>query len=133
MREIVKKGIVLARHVKPADIKTGLNFFTENSGYIQAGVWGHYEKGKELQPHIHKEFERTALRTYELLYIIKGSIEASVYDFDRQLVEKLNVREGEILILMECGHGYRIMSEDTTVLEVKNGPYAGAEEDRYKF
>ena len=34
---------------------------------------------------------------------------------------------------MECRHGNRIMSEDTTVLEVKNGPYAGAEEDRYKF
>ncbi len=133
MREIKKNGIVLARHIKPEDIKPGLNFFSEDDEYVQVGVWGHYKNGKDLQAHIHNEFQRTAARTYEMLYIIKGSIEAAIYSFDRKFIEKLDVLQGEILILMECGHGYRITSEDTIVLEVKNGPYAGAEKDRYRF
>lgn len=133
MREIKADGKILARHITQEDIKKGLNFYSNDTEFIQAGVWGHYEKGKELQAHIHHEFERTCSRTYEVLYIISGSIEASIYDLDEKLVKKLDMKQGEMLILLACGHGYRITMDDTTVLEVKNGPYAGADRDRYRF
>ena len=133
MREIKKEGRTLARLIQPEDIKAGLNFFSEDSEYIQVGVWGHYEKGKELAAHIHNPVERVALRTCEVLYIISGRIEATIYDLDENYVEKVMVNAGEILVLLESGHGYRILEEDTTVLEVKNGPYLGAEKDRYRL
>lgn len=133
MYEIKTGGKVLARHIKQEDIKTGLNFFSGAEDFVQVGVWGHYEAGKELQAHIHNPFERVSSRTYEVLYVIKGGIEASIYDLEEKFIEKLSVNQGEILVLLECGHGYQILSEDTTVLEVKNGPYAGAEKDRYRF
>ena len=44
MKEIVKDGIVLARHITAEDIKPGLNFFSQDNEFIQVGVWGHYEK-----------------------------------------------------------------------------------------
>lgn len=133
MREIKKNGVVLARHITSQDIKPGLNFFSEDADFIQVGVWGHYEKGKELKAHIHNTVERTANRTYEALYVITGALEAVIYDMDEVPVEKLEVRQGEILVLLESGHGYFIKEDDTTVLEIKNGPYLGAETDRRRI
>lgn len=133
MREIKKNGVVLARHITPEDIKPGLNFFSRDEEFIQVGVWGHYEKGKELKAHIHNTVERTANRTYEALYVIKGSLKAIIYDMNEAPVETLQVKQGEILVLLESGHGYFIEEEDTTVLEIKNGPYLGAETDRRRI
>src|SRR5699024_7184525 len=115
------------------DIKPGLNFFSDDADFIQVGVWGHYEKGKELKAHIHNTVERTANRTCEALYVITGALEAVIYDMDEVPVEKLEVKQGEILVLLESGHGYFIKEDDTTVLEIKNGPYLGAESDRRRI
>ena len=133
MEEIKQDGQVLAKHIFAEDFQPGLNFFSAAEDFVQVGVWGHYEQGKELQAHVHNRFERMAERTFEALYVIKGSLEASIYDLDEQFVRKVKISQGEILILLACGHGYRILEEDTTVLEVKNGPYMGAEKDRYRF
>lgn len=133
MREVKKNGVVLARHITQEDIKPGLNFFSQDKEFIQVGVWGHYEKDKELKAHIHNTVERMANRTYETLYVIKGALEAVIYDMDEVPVETLEVKQGEILVLLESGHGYIIKEDDTTVLEVKNGPYLGAEADRRRI
>jgi len=37
------------------------------------------------------------------------------------------------LILLEGGHGFFIKEDDTVILEVKNGPYLGAEMDRHRI
>jgi len=39
----------------------------------------------------------------------------------------------ETLILLKGGHGYEILEDGTRVLEVKNGPYPGAEVDRRRL
>lgn len=133
MEEIVKNNVVLARHIVSEDIKNGLNFFSKDAEFIQVGAWGHYEKGKLLNRHIHNEFLRESTRTYEMLYIVSGAIEAEIYDINRELVDSIKVNQGEILILLESGHGYKTIEENTTVLEVKNGPYFGPEKDRVRF
>lgn len=133
MREIVKDGKVLARHITPDDIKPGLISLTNDDEFLQVVAWGHYEKGKYLQDHWHNAFERTAVRTYEAVYIVKGAIEARLFDLDLVPVETLRVGQGEMLILLESAHGYTILEEDTTVLEIKNGPFMGVEKDKTKF
>lgn len=133
MREIVKDGVTLARHIIEEDMKPGLNFYSKDQEYVQVGVWGHYEKGRELGSHIHNCVERAINRTYEVLYVIKGSLKADIFDLEETKIETLIVKQGELLILLESGHGYSILEEDTTVLEVKNGPYLGAEIDRRRI
>lgn len=133
MREIVKDGKILARHITPDDIKPGLISLTNDDEFLQVVAWGHYEKGKYLQDHWHNEFERTAMRTYEVVYIVKGAIEVRLFDLDLVPVETLTVGQGEMLILLESAHGYTILEEDTTVLEIKNGPFMGVEKDKTKF
>lgn len=133
MKQIIKDNIVLARHITAEDIKPGLNFYSEDKEYIQVGIWGYYEQGKELSPHIHNKVERVLDRTNEVLYIIKGALSADIYDMDENKIDTLTVKQGEILVLLNSGHGYTILEEDTTVLEMKNGPYLGAEVDRRRF
>ena len=133
MKEIIKDGLVLARHITKDDIKDGLNFFSKDEDFIQVGVWGNYEKDKDLKAHIHNVVERTSNRTYETLYIMNGSIEVTIYTLSEEVVDKFDVKQGEILVLLECGHGYRIKEDGTYVLEVKNGPYFGAEIDRRRI
>ena len=133
MREIVKDGKILARHIVPEDIKPGLISLTGDSEFLQVVAWGHYEKGKYLQDHWHNEFARSAMRTYEAVYVVKGAIEARIFDLNRVPVETLVVKQGEMLILLESAHGYTILEEDTTVFEFKNGPFLGADKDKTKF
>ena len=123
MREITKDGKILARHITPEDIKPGLISLTNDNEFLQVVAWGHYEKGKYLQDHWHNEFDRSAMRTYEAVYVVKGAIEARLFDLELNPVETLVVKQGEMLILLESAHGYTILEDDTTVLDIKNGNF----------
>ena len=133
MYEIVRNNVILARHIVLDDIKNGLNFFSKDSDFLQVGIWGNYESGKILNNHIHNIVDRKINRTHEVLYVIEGCIEASIYDLNKNFVETITVSKGEILVLMDCGHGYKVTSDNTYVLEIKNGPYLGADIDRIRF
>ena len=62
-----------------------------------------------------------------------GSIRATIYGDNRKQIRQLEVFSGDVLILISGGHGYEILEDDTHVLEIKNGPYLGAEIDRTRF
>jgi hypothetical protein len=129
--EIHDGGSLLARFV-PAAWNSGLSFFSNDADFVQVGAWV-YDSGKELAAHRHNEVRREVTRTQEVLFIRKGSILARIYSEEGTLVRELTVRVGDVLILLAGGHGYRILEDGTEVLEVKNGPYAGAERDRTRF
>jgi uncharacterized protein YjlB len=130
----VKEGdLVLARHV-PADAAwgEGLNFFSSDSDFIQVGVWG-YGAGKELKAHIHNEVRREVLWTQEVLFVRRGRIRANIFDTREQKLAELEVEAGDVIILLRGGHGYDILEDGTEVLEIKNGPYVGADLDRRRL
>ncbi|MEO6078546.1 MAG: hypothetical protein ABIQ86_02045 [Steroidobacteraceae bacterium] len=133
INEIRAGDRVLARHIPAAEAwGAGLKFFSGDGDYVQAGTWG-YGAGKELLPHIHNTVPRTAQWTQEVIYVRKGSLRAFVYDRFESLVAEVDVGPGDLLVLLEGGHGYRILEDGTEVLEIKNGPYGGAEVDRRRF
>ncbi|KPH53615.1 hypothetical protein [Helicobacter pullorum] len=132
MKEIVKDGVILAKHIQACEWDKGLKFYSNDDEFIQVGTWG-YDKNKELLAHTHNEVERKVYWTQEVLYIKKGSISAKIYDIYDNFLEELIAKEGDILILLRGGHGYTILEDDTQVLEVKNGPYVGAENDRRRL
>jgi hypothetical protein len=68
-----------------------------------------------------------------VLLVRKGKIRASIYDTHEVLVEQIDVSEGDIIILLRGGHGYEILENNTQVLEIKNGPYVGADADRRRL
>jgi hypothetical protein len=133
VNEIKEGDIILARHVPSENAwPGGLNFFSPDEDYIQVGTWG-YDEGKELLAHTHNEVTREVLWTQEVLYIRKGSIKADVYNNKEEKVAEFVASEGDLLILLMGGHGYQILEDGTQVLEVKNGPYVGANADRRRL
>lgn len=131
--EIKEGDMVLARHIPAAAAWTdGLSFFSQNDDFIQVGVWG-YGAGKELKAHIHNEVPRQVLWTQEVLFVRTGRLRARIYNTREELVEQLEVSAGDIIILLRGGHGYDILEDGTQVLEIKNGPYVGAELDRRRL
>lgn len=131
--EIKEGDTVLARHIPAgADWPAGLKFFSSDEEYIQVGTWG-YDSGTLLKAHIHNQVPREALWTQEVLYVRKGSVRANVYDTAERKVAELVIRTGDIAIFLRGGHGYEILQDGTEILEVKNGPYVGAERDRRRF
>jgi hypothetical protein len=64
---------------------------------------------------------------------MQGAVKASIYTEDDVLVEEHVLHANDTLILLSGGHGYEIVMDKTVVLEVKNGPYLGAEKDRTRL
>ena len=132
--EIKKDGKVLARYIKASEAWGGdsLSFFSEDEESIQAGSWN-YNKGKKLLAHTHNEVERSILFTQEVIFVKSGSLQAYIYDDDSNLVEEITAYEDDLLIMLSGGHGYEVLEDNTKVLEIKNGPYLGAEIDRNRL
>lgn len=133
INEIKHGEMILARHIPCEDLWTpGLCFFSNDSEYLQVGTWV-YDSGKILQAHTHNVVSRNVTVTQEVLYVSRGKIMADIFDPDGNIVDTLEVGEGDLIILLFGGHGYRIVSDGTRVIEIKNGPYLGAELDRRRF
>ncbi|MDT7836543.1 hypothetical protein [Aquabacterium sp. OR-4] len=131
--EIKEGALVLARHIPAADAwGKGLKFFSPDGDYQQVGTWG-YGAGKTLLAHSHNEVARSVAWTQEVLYIRAGRVLAEVYDTADQKVAELEAGAGDLLVLLRGGHGYRILEDGTQVLEIKNGPYVGADVDRRRL
>ena len=132
--EVVKKGEVkfALKFCAAEDIKDGLNFFSYENDYLQIGGW-RYSNGKVLQEHNHNQVKRSIDRTQEFIFVVSGSVEARIYDEEDNLLKKFVLKKNDGLILFAGGHGYTILSDDTLVLELKNGPYPGPDKDRRRF
>jgi len=95
-------------------------------------MWG-YDKGTRLQAHIHNEIKREVSITQEVIFVKSGKVVAHVFDEEEKLVTTLQLHPGDVLIVLKGGHGYEVIEDNTRVLEIKNGPYPGAEADRRRI
>jgi len=85
-----------------------------------------------VKPHAHNPQKRQTDATHEALLVFKGSIELSVYDTDKRLVETLVLNEGDCYVILNGGHGIKALTP-ARLFEFKNGPYNGPEKDRTYF
>ena len=86
-----------------------------------------YPAGGVIPRHVHRPLERHLVGTSEVLFVRQGRCEIDIYNDDRQLVATRELREGDILLMVSGGHGFRML-EPTVLLEVKQGPYTDVDE-----
>jgi mannose-6-phosphate isomerase-like protein (cupin superfamily) len=89
-------------------------------------------KGDVCAPHVHIPFsELTNLPVQEFFYIISGSVKIDIYDnLDQDLkVSEVTIYKGDSIIL-DCGHGFTFLEDNTKVIELKQGPYRGKENEK---
>jgi len=128
----IESGGVLYAVLITGDWDDGLAFYSDDDDFIQVGTWN-YDAGKELLAHKHNRVDRAVTHTQEVVHIRTGALELTVYDEDDEILEVHTARQGDTLVMLAGGHGYRILDNDTRVLEVKNGPYPGPEADRTRI
>ncbi len=86
-----------------------------------------YPASGEIHRHVHRPLERHLVGTSEVLIVKKGRCLIDIYSDDRELIATKELCEGDIMLMVGGGHGFRML-EDTVFLEIKQGPYTGIDE-----
>ena len=84
-----------------------------------------------LDPHVHNLVNRQVLYTQEVLMIHKGRVKVTLFNSQRHRLCTPVLTEGDVILLCGGGHAFEML-EETTMVEVKQGPYAG-ENDKTRF
>ena len=118
--EIISSGgrliaYIVRNHYRPKNT----HFITPSHLNHQIGFIVH-EKGGVIKRHEHRQLERQIFTTQEVLLVRLGELE----------VERRVLEEGDVLILVNGGHGFRMLKH-TVLLEIKQGPYMGVQEKEY--
>lgn len=108
----------------------GIQFFTPDEfsqqlGYMNRG------RGYVIPPHVHNPVAREVQYTKEVLFIKSGKVRVDFYDDEQNYLESRVLSAGDVILLAYGGHGFEML-EQTEMIEVKQGPYAG-ESDKTRF
>ena len=126
VEHVVSNGKPLCYLIRASLIPEETTFLTPPEFKQQVG-YVVYPAGSEIKRHVHRSIERHILGTSEVLVVKKGHCLIDIYNDDRELVTTRDLYEGDIMLMVGGGHGFR-MVEDTVLLEIKQGPYLGVDE-----
>lgn len=130
VQHVLYDGKPLAYIIRAEIIPEKTTFLTPSDFKQQVGFVV-YPNGGEIQRHVHRPLERHLTGTSEVLFVRRGLCEVDIYNNERQLVLTEQLREGDILLMVDGGHGFRML-RDTVFLEIKQGPYMGMD-DKERF
>jgi mannose-6-phosphate isomerase-like protein (cupin superfamily) len=120
---IAHGGSVLAIILRRDFRKDGIEFFTPPE-YSQQLAYMKRPSGYVIRPHLHNEVHREVLQTREVLFIKSGRVRVDFYDDGRRFLRSSVLEAGDVVLLAEGGHGFEML-EESEMIEVKQGPYAG--------
>ena len=121
-------GNLLALIVRGAYRPGGVDFVSAPDQALQLAV-SHYPGGQRIRPHAHPPRTITVDRVEEVVHLRRGRIAVDLYDAGDKVVKTVQLAAGDTIVLSSGGHGFSIL-EDTDILEVKQGPYAGSGADK---
>lgn len=115
---------LFARIIKTSKFDGVFKFFTEDEDNLQVSAWNH-KKGYECVPHIHNVIPRTIDLVNEVVIVISGEVLVTFYTPEGKKIAERVLRKLDICHTLQGGHGYKILTEGTKIIEVKNGPFMG--------
>ena len=130
IQTIKHKNQVLAI-ILPASYRAdGIKFFTPDD-FSQQLAYMNRPTGYVIQPHVHNPVTREVEYTKEVLFIRSGRLRIDFYDDEQNYLESRILSAGDVVLLALGGHGFEML-EDSEIIEVKQGPYAG-DKDKTRF
>jgi len=123
-------GIELALIVRHSFSSDNIEFLTPDEYSQQLGYMNR-AKGYVIPAHVHNAVKREVHFTREVLIIKSGRLRVDLYNDDQEYVESAILETGDIILLASGGHGFEML-EDTEIIEIKQGPYAG-DGDKTRF
>lgn len=131
MKNIFCRDRMLALIISADFRAEGIQFFTPDTFSQQLGYMNRPE-GYAIPPHDHNPVPRTIEWTQEVLFIKSGKVRLDLYEPDtRVYLESHILLPSDVVLLAHGGHGL-VMLEQSEIIEVKQGPYAG-EADKTRF
>ena len=130
VEKIVHDDELIAIIIQADYRKDGIEFFTSDN-YSQQLAYMKRPAGYKIEPHVHNRIRREVLYTQEVLFIRKGKVKVDFYNSDLNFIDSQVLHTGDVILLASGGHAFEIL-EETEMIEVKQGPYAG-EEDKIRF
>ena len=131
IQKIEYRNRLLALVVRASYEEEGVNFLTPNDNPLQLGVLKH-RQGTAIRPHTHRSLPRVVEQVQEVLHVARGEIEVSFYGKKGKRIRSTTVRSGDTILLVSGGHGFSIL-KDSKIIEVKQGPYYGPDEDKQQL
>lgn len=110
VQQIIYEDRVLALIISSDFSKPGIHFFTPNS-FSQQLAYMKHPTGKTIQPHVHNPVRREVFYTQEVLLIKKGKLRVDFYTQEQQYLESRVLEAGDIILLIEGGHGFEVLEE----------------------
>ena len=101
----------------------GIHFFTPAS-FSQQVAYMKHPQGHRIRPHVHNMITRQILYTQEVLLVRKGRIRVNLYNSSKIFVGERILKTGDLILLCGGGHSFEML-EETSMIEVKQGPFAG--------
>jgi mannose-6-phosphate isomerase-like protein (cupin superfamily) len=130
IQHITHNGKILAIIIRYNFQKEGIEFFTPPE-FSQQLAYMKRPKNYVIAPHVHNPVQREVFYTKEVLFIKSGKVRVDFYDEDKNYLKSTILETGDVILLAYGGHGFEML-EDTEMIEVKQGPYAG-EMDKTRF
>ncbi len=136
VESVVYKGRTLAVVVRAyalSELRSSGNkvsFATPEHFPLQVGIHAR-PKGDAVSAHFHRPFpELKNLPVQEFFHVKSGKVRIELYD-ERENDAKVSeiIAENGDMVILNTGHGM-IFLEDTELVELKQGPYRGREEEK---
>jgi hypothetical protein len=108
--------------------RPGTRFLTPAAMDLQVGIIER-ARGERVQPHMHPGRPRQITSMGELLYVESGRIEIEIHDEEWTCCAREIIDAGSMILLLRGGHAMNVVA-DARVIEVRIGPYAGADIDK---
>lgn len=119
MEKIIYNNTLIAIRIK--SFKNGVTSLTDPSEPLQLVI--HKRSTNEYtKAHTHAPKRRITEKLQECLVVIKGKIKIDFYTPDKKYFKSIYLSPGEVIILMNGGHGIHIL-KDSEIIEIKNGPF----------
>ena len=130
IEKIINKDKLLSVIIRSNYKAEGIEFFTPDD-FSQQLAYMNRAKDYVIPPHVHNAVQRDVHFTQEVLVIKSGKVRVDYYDEDKNYLESKILNKGDVVLLAYGGHGFEML-EDSEIIEVKQGPYAG-EMDKVRF
>jgi mannose-6-phosphate isomerase-like protein (cupin superfamily) len=130
VEEICDGDGVIAVIVRAAFSEPGVRFFSRDKFSQQLGSI-RYPSGHRIPPHVHNPVQREVVYTQETLFIRSGRVHVDLYRSDQTWLASRELGPGDVILLATGGHGFEVI-EECSMIEVKQGPYAG-DGDKTRF
>lgn len=130
LEKVIYNDMLLAIIIRSTYHSEGIEFFTPDN-FSQQLAYMKRPSGYKISPHVHNSVKREVFFTQEVLFIKKGKVKVNFYNDEQKYIESKIISTGDVILLSSGGHGFEMM-EESEIIEVKQGPYAG-DKDKTRF